>query len=321
MQISRPTLWLFDQAALFAKDDEGLSSVYGLRRGVLPALQRLTGLGVRLVTHGPAMQPLQVFLQDQGIAVEHGESLEAVLTSGALQVTKTLIVARTAPAWVHELKFNLALAENWLSSEHLSLLRDSRRAKLQRQTKETTITLSLDLDPEPQLGAAAGLVGGSGLAFFDHMLDQLASHGGFHALLAAQGDLQVDAHHTVEDIALVLGQAMRQALGDKRGIGRYGFTLPMDEALAEAALDLSGRPLWVFDGNIPGDRIGDMAVTMLPHFFRSFCDSLGASLHVKVRGDDPHHMAEAVFKAVGRALRPALARNAGQGLPSTKGIL
>jgi imidazoleglycerol-phosphate dehydratase/histidinol-phosphatase len=130
----------------------------------------------------------------------------------------------------------------------------------------------------------------------------------------------VDEHHTVEDCALALGQALRQALGDKRGIGRYGFTLPMDETLASAALDLSGRPCFAFEGGFPRERVGELPTELVGHFFRSLCETLGANLHLSVRGENAHHMVEACFKVVARALRQALRRE-GSELPSTKGAL
>lgn len=189
-----------------------------------------------------------------------------------------------------------------------------RRAALERNTKETRVAVTVDLDcvREP--------VAKTRLGFFDHMLEQLGKHGGFALALTCSGDLAVDEHHTVEDCALALGEALRDALGDKRGIGRYGFTLPMDEALASAALDLSGRPGFVFDGGFPRDRVGELPTELVPHFFRSLCDSLGANLHLSVRGDNSHHMVEACFKAVARAVRMAIRRE-GSELPSTKGTL
>jgi imidazoleglycerol-phosphate dehydratase/histidinol-phosphatase len=138
--------------------------------------------------------------------------------------------------------------------------------------------------------------------------------------LECRGDLDVDEHHTVEDSAICLGTAVRQALGDKRGIGRYGFLLPMDESEARVTLDLSGRPYFVFEGSFPRPQVGGLPTEMVPHFFRSFADALGAALHVEVRGDVSHHMVEACFKAVGRSLRRAIRRD-GDVLPSTKGTL
>ncbi len=138
--------------------------------------------------------------------------------------------------------------------------------------------------------------------------------------LTCAGDTHVDEHHTIEDSALALGQALRQALGDKRGIQRYAFTLPMDESLAEAALDLSGRPYFVFDGQFERERVGDLPTELVPHFFRSLCETLGANLHLKVRGENNHHKVEACFKVLARCLRDAVRRE-GSDLPSTKGSL
>ena len=180
----------------------------------------------------------------------------------------------------------------------------SRVAEIQRITRETRITVRVALDA----GVNADIA--SGIGMFDHMLEQLSRHGGFALCLRCAGDLAVDEHHTIEDCALALGQALREALGDKRGIGRYGFTLPMDESLASAALDLSGRAYFVFDGSFPRDRVGGLATELVPHFFRSLCEALGANLHLSVRGGNAHHMVEACFKVVARALRQAI-RNDG----------
>jgi imidazoleglycerol-phosphate dehydratase/histidinol-phosphatase len=189
-----------------------------------------------------------------------------------------------------------------------------RRATVQRNTKETRIRVEVDLDrvAEPQTH--------TGLPFFDHMLEQIGKHGGFALTVQAEGDLHIDEHHTIEDTGLALGQALREALGDKRGIGRYGFTLPMDETLASAALDFSGRPYFVFDGEFKRERVGDMPTELVPHFFRSLCDAAGLNLNLSVRGDNDHHKVEACFKALARALRQALPRQ-GSALPSTKGAL
>jgi len=189
-----------------------------------------------------------------------------------------------------------------------------RRATVQRDTKETQIRVFVDLDK-----VASSKIN-TGLPFFDHMLDQIGRHGGFALEVEAKGDLHIDEHHTIEDTGLALGQALREALGDKRGIGRYGFTLPMDETLASAALDFSGRPYFVFDGVFKRERVGDMPTELVPHFFRSLCDAAGLNLNLKVEGDNDHHKVEACFKALARALRQAIRRQ-GTELPSTKGAL
>jgi imidazoleglycerol-phosphate dehydratase/histidinol-phosphatase len=202
---------------------------------------------------------------------------------------------------------------DWPSVAH-ELCDAPRRAAIERNTRETRVAVAVNLDSRREPAVKTGL------GFFDHMLEQLGKHGGFALALTCGGDLAVDEHHTVEDCALALGEALREALGDKRGIGRYGFTLPMDEALASAALDLSGRAGFIFDGSFPRERVGELPTELVPHFFRSLCDSFGANLHLSVRGDNSHHMVEACFKAVARALRMAMRRE-GSELPSTKGTL
>jgi imidazoleglycerol-phosphate dehydratase/histidinol-phosphatase len=190
----------------------------------------------------------------------------------------------------------------------------TRRAQVHRKTKETDIHIDVDLSRE---GPSAIV---TGLGFFDHMLEQIAKHGGFALDLRCSGDLHIDEHHTIEDCALALGSALRQALGDKHGIARYGFLLAMDEAEAQVALDLSGRPFFVWEGRFNRERVGELPTELVPHFFRSLAESLGAALHISVRGDNSHHMIESCFKAVGRSLRQAI-RLEGRDLPSTKGAL
>ena len=194
------------------------------------------------------------------------------------------------------------------------ILQQARRAQVHRKTKETDIHVDVDLSREGPSSVATGL------GLFDHMLEQIAKHGGFALDLQCSGDLHIDEHHTVEDCALALGTAMRQALGDKRGIARYGFLLAMDEAEAQVTLDVSGRPFFVWEGHFNRERVGELPTELVPHFFRSFAETLGAALHITVRGENSHHMVESCFKGVGRALRQAI-RLEGSDLPSTKGIL
>jgi histidinol-phosphate aminotransferase/imidazoleglycerol-phosphate dehydratase/histidinol-phosphatase len=189
-----------------------------------------------------------------------------------------------------------------------------RRAELVRDTKETRIAVAVDLDATAPRRIATGL------PFYDHMLDQVAAHAGFSLILSCDGDLDIDAHHTVEDCAIALGTALSRALGERRGIGRFGFSLPMDETEAHVLIDLSGRPYSVFEGSFEASHIGAYPTEMTPHVFRSLADSLGAAIHVKVTGDNDHHKTEACFKAFGRALRQAVKRE-GDALPSTKGVL
>ncbi len=189
-----------------------------------------------------------------------------------------------------------------------------RTASVERNTNETRIRAFVNLDSQGEVDVATGI------GFFDHMLEQIAKHGGFNLTLTCSGDLHVDEHHTVEDTAICLGSALRSALGNKFGIGRYGFLLPMDESQAQVALDLSGRAAFEFDGRFKRDAVGELSTEMVEHFFRSLAESLGAALHIQVRGDNTHHMIEACFKSVGRSLRQAIARS-GTELPSTKGTL
>ena len=205
------------------------------------------------------------------------------------------------------------LDHSWSDIAH-ALVDAPRTAQVERSTKETRIRVSLDLD------STADPVIKTGLGFFDHMLEQLGKHGGFALGVDCAGDLHIDEHHTIEDTALALGAALKQALGDKRGIGRYGFTLPMDETQASATLDFSGRPFFVFEGTFPRDHVGGLPTELVPHFFRSLCETSGLNLHLKVQGENTHHMVEACFKSVARALRQAIRRE-GFELPSTKGTL
>ena len=208
-------------------------------------------------------------------------------------------------------------AENAAALAALGVQLDSgpqRRAEITRDTKETQIAIAVDLDRQSPRKIETGV------PFYDHMLDQVAAHGGFSLLLTCDGDLKIDAHHTVEDCAIALGTALSRALGNKRGIRRFGFALPMDEAEAQVLIDLSGRPYCKFEGKFVASHIGDYPTEMTPHVFRSLADSIGAAIHVKVEGENDHHKTEACFKAFGRALRDAI-RLEDDALPSTKGVL
>lgn len=192
-----------------------------------------------------------------------------------------------------------------------------RRAALQRATSETTVSCEVDLDGTGR--AAISTL----LPFFDHMLQQVYRHAAFDGRLSATGDLEVDEHHTVEDVALTLGSAVRQALGDKRGVNRYGHAVvPMDECAATVALDFSGRPYLVWDVHFSREMVGTFPVELFSHFFKSFSDEAKCTLHMSVGAGNAHHQAEALFKAFGRALRSAVFRHPwDDALPSTKGVL
>jgi imidazoleglycerol-phosphate dehydratase len=195
----------------------------------------------------------------------------------------------------------------------------TRSASVERRTKETEIALRLEID-----GTGESRIS-TGVGFFDHMLTALARHAGFDLELSARGDLEIDAHHTVEDVGIVLGEALARAMGDKRGLTRFGHALvPMDEALVEAALDCSGRGFLVFDICFPAPRLGTMESELVEEFFRAFAAHAGLTLHLRARsGKNSHHLAEAAFKATARALRMALALDprVGDRVPSTKEVL
>jgi imidazoleglycerol-phosphate dehydratase len=193
-----------------------------------------------------------------------------------------------------------------------------RAATVERTTVETSITILIDLDGGDSSSS-------TGVPFFDHMLDQLGRHGRVGLEVRASGDLEIDAHHTVEDVGLALGDALRQAVGDKRGIRRFGDALvPMEEALAQVALDISGRPLLVYDADIPAEAIGQFDTILTEEFLHALARSAGLTLHVRLlSGKNPHHCVEAIFKAVARALGEAVSIDprAGDEIPSTKGVL
>lgn len=326
---------------------------FRLVQGVVPALIRLRDAGFEFVMvtnqdglgtprfpreafEGPHRLLLQI-LGSQGIAFREiliDESFEnenkPTRKPGigmALHYLKDRSVDLAASAMVGDRETDMQFARNlgvkgfkfgpkdlsWADIAH-TLVDAPRAAQIERTTKETRIRVSVDLDrtADPAIK--------TGLGFFDHMLEQLGKHGGFALEVNCEGDLHIDEHHTVEDTALAIGTALKTALGDKRGIGRYGFTLPMDETQASAVLDFSGRPYFVFEGAFPRPEVGGLPTELVPHFFRSLCETSGLNLHLKVQGENTHHMVEACFKSVARGLRQAIRRE-GVELPSTKGTL
>ena len=191
-----------------------------------------------------------------------------------------------------------------------------REAEVVRTTKETDICVRLNLDGEGRADIQTGL------GFFDHMLEQIARHAGVDLYIRCKGDLQVDEHHTIEDTALALGECLAKALGDKRGIERYGYCLPMDDSLAQVALDLGGRPWLVWNVEFHREKVGDVPTEMFFHFFKSLSDASRMNLNIKAEGDNEHHKIEAIFKTLARALRVAIRRDVEHmQLPSSKGML
>lgn len=192
----------------------------------------------------------------------------------------------------------------------------SRTASLHRITAETDIFVEINLDGEGRSDISTGL------GFFDHMLQQIPRHGNIDLTISVKGDLHVDEHHTVEDTAIVLGSCLNKALGDKRGIQRYGFQLPMDDCLCDVAIDFSGRPWLVWDAEFRRERIGDVPTELFFHFFKSLSDNALMNLHISARGDNEHHKIEGIFKAFARAVKMAVARDVQHYyLPSSKGVL
>jgi imidazoleglycerol-phosphate dehydratase/histidinol-phosphatase len=195
------------------------------------------------------------------------------------------------------------------------LLAIPRTGKVHRKTSETDIRVEINLDE------SGGSSISTGLGFFDHMLEQIARHGGIRMIVEVKGDLHIDEHHTIEDTAIALGEAFLQALGMKKGISRYGFMLPMDDCLAQAAIDFGGRPWLVWDADFHRERVGDMPTEMFFHFFKSFSDNAKCNLNIKAEGENEHHKIEAIFKAFARAIKMAVKRGETEGIPSTKGVI
>jgi imidazoleglycerol-phosphate dehydratase/histidinol-phosphatase len=356
MSAPTPTLFIDRDGTLIEEPpDRQVDALAKLRfmPGVFAALSELTRHGYRLVMVtnqdglGSKTYPRAVFEEVQEFVLDafssQGIFFDAVLVCPhtasegcACRKPGTQLVNRylgtreidlLASAVVGDRETDLELARN-LALRGVRVQREApeaswpavvqellaRRCEFTRKTKEVSVQVRVNLDAPGPVAASTGI------GFFDHMLEQLAQHGGFALELKCDGDLKVDEHHTVEDSALALGEALRRALGPKLGIARYGFMLPMDESEAIVCLDLSGRPFAKFSGRFSREKVGKFPTELVPHFFHSLADGLRAALHVDVRGENTHHMIEACFKGVGRSLRQAFRRE-GQELPSTKGIL
>ncbi|KAB2807732.1 bifunctional histidinol-phosphatase/imidazoleglycerol-phosphate dehydratase HisB [Phaeocystidibacter luteus] len=192
---------------------------------------------------------------------------------------------------------------------------EPRKSVVSRETSETQISVELNLD-----GTGVSDID-TGLPFFDHMLEQIARHGEMDLIIRSKGDLEIDEHHTIEDVALALGAAFKRALGSKKGIERYGFLLPMDDCLAQVAIDFGGRPWLVWDADFKREKIGDMPTEMFMHFFKSFSDAAACNLNIKAEGENEHHKIEAIFKGLAKAIKMAKTQNSTGSIPSTKGTL
>ncbi len=207
------------------------------------------------------------------------------------------------------------ISGNFKQAIHDFFYPEQRKANLKRRTSETDIYVELNLD-----GTGKSEIK-TGLGFFDHLLEQISKHGNFDLILKAEGDLHVDEHHTIEDVAILLGETFLKALGGKEGIERYGFLLPMDDCLAQVAVDLGGRPWFVWDVQFKREKIGDVPLEMIKHFFKSFCDNAKCNLNIKAEGENDHHKAEAIFKAFAKAMKNAVRYSENYSIPSTKGKL
>ena len=215
-----------------------------------------------------------------------------------------------------ELDAYCALTSNSWKEIYAFLRFSERTARAERKTKETYISLAIDLDGKGEKHID------SGLKFLDHMLDQIVFHGGISLDLKCKGDLEVDEHHSIEDIGIILGQCVKEALGDKLGIARYGFALPMDECSALVLMDFSGRIDFEWDADFKREKIGDCPTEMFEHFFKSFAQNAGMNLHISAKGKNEHHKIEGIFKAFARALKAAAKRDVfNYSLPSSKGVL
>jgi imidazoleglycerol-phosphate dehydratase/histidinol-phosphatase len=192
---------------------------------------------------------------------------------------------------------------------------EPRTGRVHRTTSETDILVEVNLDESRDSHISTGL------GFFDHMLEQIARHGNIRLTIEVKGDLHIDEHHTVEDTGIALGEAFLQALGQKKGLSRYGFMLPMDDCLAQAAIDFGGRPWLVWEASFQREQVGDVPTELFMHFFKSFSDSARCNLNIKAEGENEHHKIEAIFKAFARAVKMAVKRGESEGIPSTKGVL
>jgi imidazoleglycerol-phosphate dehydratase/histidinol-phosphatase len=230
----------------------------------------------------------------KGILINDGKLTESVIEKDLKEYC-----ALTTTAWEDIYKF---------------LVNNQRKANILRKTKETQIEIDINLD-----GTGISSIS-TGLGFFDHMLDQLARHGSIDLKIKVNGDLHIDEHHTIEDTGLALGEAFLKALGDKRGIERYGFCLPMDDCLAQVAIDFGGRPWLVWEAQFKRERVGDMPTEMFHHFFKSFTDTSKSNINIKVEGVNEHHKIESIFKAFAKAIKMAVKKEGNQ-LPTTKGII
>jgi len=272
-----------------------------------------------LPTRKPAIGMLKDYLKsdyDMSNSFVIGDRMTDVQMAKNLGCKSIYIVKeQKAQQWgIADVDCDLA-TDDWDKIVHF-LLSNDRIGNVHRKTNETDIQISVNLDGSGKAEIETGV------GFFDHMLEQVAKHGGLDLKIHVKGDLHIDEHHTIEDTALALGEAFLTALGSKKGIERYGYLLPMDDSLAQVALDFSGRSWLVWDAEFKRERIGEMPTEMFYHFFKSFCDTSKCNLNIKVEGDNEHHKIEAIFKAFAKSIKIAVKRDTiNPTVPSTKGVL
>ena len=267
----------------------------------LTDVELAVNLGCKAVLLQEEDRPLEALLQDYTSHSHNHERAACLAEKGGLPAAMRQACALRTSSWKEIAGYVFA---------------GDRTAEVHRVTNETDIYVSLNVDGTGKCDIATGI------GFFDHMLEQIGRHGMMDLTIRAKGDLQVDEHHTIEDTALTLGACLKQALGDKRGIERYGFCLPMDDCLCQVALDFGGRPWLVWDADFRREKIGEMPTEMFFHFFKSLSDAATMNLNVKAEGTNEHHKIEGIFKALARALKMAVRRDMDHfQLPSTKGVL
>lgn len=281
------------------------SGKFLFRAKTISSLKQIVDGGRDLFIKPESLSPQQkTVLQQEGISFfEEGEAdLEITEEDGGLVLLKG--------------KEKLIASEEWNALVKF-IATEARKASIARKTNETDISIEVNLDGTGKAEISTGL------KFFDHMLDQIARHGLIDLKLKCDGDLEVDEHHTIEDVAIALGEVITKALGNKKGIERYGFVLPMDETQATVAIDLSGRPYLVFNGDFQREYVGDLPTEMVKHFFYSLAMNLKATLHVSFAGENDHHKIEACFKGLARSLKMAIEQNGRiiDQIPSSKGTL
>lgn len=283
-----------------------VDSQFLFREQAISSLKSLVDAGFAISVSGAAItEDQKSLLEQEGIVFSEIEK-----TDYSIEVKESELVLRD------EANTEVSRSSDWQQIVS-ALLSPNRTASIKRETKETKIKVDLNLD-----GTGKSKID-TGLKFFDHMLEQIARHGLVDLDIYCKGDLEIDEHHTIEDVAIALGDAITQALGDKKGIDRYGFVLAMDEAQATVAIDLSGRPYLVFDVPVKREYVGDFPTEMLEHFFYSLAMNLKATLHVSCTGDNDHHKIEACFKGFARTLKAAVEQNGRikNQIPSSKGSL